>query len=324
MSFNCRLLLCILMASTAVMNHPANDYPALPVNPTTAERGPAMQKLMLLLTTVLLACWIVPPGAALAQTTADTLIWRPRISPTDVPKAATPPPSCDDNSIETTSCVQSPLDTTKPIDLRPSYVYKLTLPYDCSDGVIKADVTWQGATVPQLSIGGTSYPLGSGNQAEIQANFSNGSVPTVVLKNPGSRMMRISRFGATMGCNVRSSVTRVWVDDNVRENDLKGMRIHVAFSVQNQKGMDSTVVAYFSNQNGDKLFRSSGKQLAVRRTFRPTYGGSSYADVALFMPYRDIPGSRGANALRFRIRLTDDASGGFFGRSEYVNFTLTR
>jgi hypothetical protein len=283
-----------------------------------------MSKLMLVVITILLAGWMVPPGAALAQTADGALVWRPRISPTDVPKAASPPPSCDDNPNDNIGCTQSPLDTTKPIDLQPSSAYNLTLPYQCSDGVIKADVTWQGATVPQLYIGGTSYPLGRANQAEIQASFSNGSVPTVVLKNPGSRVMRISRFGVAMGCNVRSNLTSVWVEHGIQEGNQKGMRIHVDFSVSNQKGIKSRVVAYFSNQNGAKIITSSGKQLAVRKYFTPTYSGSDYKDVTLFMPYRDIPGGRGTHELRFRIRLIDDISGTFFGRSEYVDFELTR
>jgi hypothetical protein len=69
---------------------------------------------------------------------------------------------------------------------------------------------------------------------------------------------------------------------------------------------------------------SNGSQLAARRHFRPTYAGSNYGDFDLFMPYRDIPGAAGVNHLRFRIRLADAASSDFFGRSEYLNFDLTR
>jgi hypothetical protein len=283
-----------------------------------------MSKLMSVMIALLLAGWIAPPGAALAQTAGGELIWRPRVSPTDVPKAASPPPTCDDNPNDNIGCSQSPLDTTKPIDLPPASSYNLTLPYDCSDGLIKVDVTWQGGTVPQLYVGDASYPLGRSNQAEIQASFSNGAVPRVVLRNPGSRVLRISRFGVAMGCQVRSTVTAVWVDHNVRDGDLKGMRIHVAFSVYNQKGVESTVVAYFSNQDGNKITNSRGGQLAARRNFTPSYSSSVYKDVALFMAYRDIPGGRGTHNLRFRIRLVDKASSAFFGRSEYMNFSLDR
>jgi hypothetical protein len=128
----------------------------------------------------------------------------------------------------------------------------------------------------------------------------------------------------SISANVRSNVTNVWVEHSVREGNLKGMRIHVAFSVYNQKDMTTRLVAYFSNQNGDKIRTSSGSQLAVRKLIKPTYSNSSYRDVALFMPYRDIPGGSGTHELRFRIRLIDDISGTFFGRSEYLDFELTR
>ena len=131
---------------------------------------------------------------------------------------------------------------------------------------------------------------------------------------------------APNGLSAKAHVQKVWVDHNQYQNSIKGMRIHVRFDVDNFKGYQGSVVAYFYDKNGEPLkdtnqnYNTTGGNVSVGDSFRPPYDNSIYKDYPLFMPYRELHLS-GKHNLKFRIQVhTGNASSKL---SDWFSFTYT-
>jgi hypothetical protein len=87
---------------------------------------------------------------------------------------------------------------------------------------------------------------------------------------------------------------KIWVDYDVAENDRKGMRIHVKFSVSHLKNVDSYLAIYFEKKDGEKLktsntdYQSKSGQVAIYKSLLPSYDETDYNDLQLFMPYNEL------------------------------------
>ena len=103
---------------------------------------------------------------------------------------------------------------------------------------------------------------------------------------------------------VNVTFENLWVDYDVTEDGKKGMRIHVAFTTYNMKGMDAYVAIYFEQKNGQEIkglneaYRSKSGQLAVYKSIKPAYADAVYKDVILFMPYSEINVGTGKHDLK--------------------------
>lgn len=111
----------------------------------------------------------------------------------------------------------------------------------------------------------------------------------------------------------RSSVAaarfdRIWVDYDVTENKRLGMRIHVKFSVDNMKDVDSYLAVHFAKKDGAKLrttnkkFADRNGQIAVYRALKPGFDDTDYDDLTVFMPYDEFQLGRG----KYRLELDAD------------------
>jgi len=96
----------------------------------------------------------------------------------------------------------------------------------------------------------------------------------------------------------------LWVDYNVKENGQLGMRIHVKFTVNNLKGVDSYLAIYFETRDGVRLKDKSQRlysqdgAVAVYRSLKPGYDVTEYDDLTVFMPYDELDLGRGKYELR--------------------------
>ncbi len=121
-------------------------------------------------------------------------------------------------------------------------------------------------------------------------------------------------------------IRKVWVDHNVYENNLKGMKIHVMFDINNLKDESCQAWAFFYFKDGtalpgyNKKYSSVDNKLAMGEDFIPIYESSTFNDFTLFMPYDEIDLS-GSYDLKFHVVL-------FHGNtqldtSDWVYFTYT-
>jgi len=87
---------------------------------------------------------------------------------------------------------------------------------------------------------------------------------------------------------------KMWVDYNVKEDGRLGMRIHVKFSADNLKDIDSYLVVHFEKADGARLLTSNKKfaskdgQVSAYRSIKPGYDETVYKDLDVFMPYEEL------------------------------------
>lgn len=151
----------------------------------------------------------------------------------------------------------------------------------------------------------------SGNSNRVIENDRNSNTTKktdVVKKNNAS-----VKFGNT------------WVDYNVYEKGRLGMRIHVKFSVNNMKDVDSYLAVYFEKADGTKLqtsnrsYSSKNGQVALFRLLKPAYDETEYKDVEVFMPYEELKLDIGKHNLKMDIDLIYQ-DGGLVQHLDYYEF----
>lgn len=92
----------------------------------------------------------------------------------------------------------------------------------------------------------------------------------------------------------RATFDSLWVDFDVSEAGVRGMRIHVSFTVYELKDKDAYLAIFFEDDIGDRLrdnnskFTSSGGDVALYQSLKPQYNPADYKDLQVFMPYSEL------------------------------------
>ncbi len=121
-------------------------------------------------------------------------------------------------------------------------------------------------------------------------------------------------------------IHKVWVDHNVYEDGVKGMRVHVKFSVYGMKGKSGQCALYFYDNQGESLrdinqrYRTSNGNVATHDDFTPGYENTIYNDFDVFMPYSELHITR-SGSYKFDVIV-------WYGQKElaessWVGFTYT-
>ncbi|MFI5188565.1 MAG: hypothetical protein ACHQF0_17665 [Chitinophagales bacterium] len=91
-----------------------------------------------------------------------------------------------------------------------------------------------------------------------------------------------------------ATFSKQWIDYDVYEDGVKGMRIHLKFSAYEMKGLESYIAIFFQDDYGNKLkdknqkFYSSGGDVALYKLLNPCCDETVYDDLQLFMPYNEL------------------------------------
>lgn len=86
----------------------------------------------------------------------------------------------------------------------------------------------------------------------------------------------------------------LWVEHNVIENNITGMRVHVSFKAMAMKGMDALVALYFYYDDEEPLidknfkFYTTDANVAAFASIKPNYDPAIYKDFKIFMPYSEL------------------------------------
>lgn len=127
----------------------------------------------------------------------------------------------------------------------------------------------------------------------------------------------------------KASVEKIWVDYGVTENGKTGMRIHVNFTVNGLKGVDSYLAIYFERKNGEKLtntnptYSSKDGQLAVYKSLKPGHDATVYEDAQLFLPYDEIKIGNGVFDMKMDIDVIYK-DGGVYQHLQWYEFVFRR
>lgn len=125
-------------------------------------------------------------------------------------------------------------------------------------------------------------------------------------------------FGAVKAENNNFSIQpdavfeRMWIDYNVMEGDVKGMRIHVKFRIYNLKDMNCNLVVYFLDNNNkplkdyNKKYYSTQGNVAIFEKLKPAYDRTVYDDLQMFLPYKELDLLDGNYNLKLDAKLVFD------------------
>ena len=150
--------------------------------------------------------------------------------------------------------------------------------------------------------------------------------PVFTPPKPKPTPKPVAKTAAEIARDADLQVNDIWIEHNVMEGLIKGMRIHIKFTVSNLKGKECYTSAQFFYQNGDRLkdfnkkyFTTNGYVATHEEYFTPSYDSSTFKDLTLFLPADELHLGKGEYKLKFHV--------GFFyeghqiGLSDYVNFT---
>lgn len=134
----------------------------------------------------------------------------------------------------------------------------------------------------------------------------------------------------TIGVYAQSAViNKAWLEHDVTENGVKGMKIHVNFNAKNMKGKQGKVCVYFQYPKGTGLNDTNGKycttdgKVSVSGDFRPGYDNTVYNDFAVFMPINEIHMKKGKLTYYCLIKIYHTPTKSFLTGPTYLTFTGT-
>ena len=197
----------------------------------------------------------------------------------------------------------------------------------------EVEVYWKGQwyTATILAKEGGKYRVhykGYGNEWDewighkrLRATVNNANSANQAQPNPATVVPQSEPLG---------SFSKGYVEHNVYENGIKGMRLHFWFRISNAYDLSCRAVAYFNYKNGVKLKARSSKysttdgQVSVEAPFTPKFDPVDYNDFQLFMPYDELNMSPGYSELKFQVKLYDNYRKKFFATSNYYDFNLTK
>ena len=128
-----------------------------------------------------------------------------------------------------------------------------------------------------------------------------------------------------------ASFDKLWVDYDITEDGLKGMRIHIKFTTYQMKDMDAYLAIYFeySNEQGGTLkdkngkFNSTAGDVALYKSINPQYDPAVYDDLQVFMPYSELDLDPGSYELTMDVKLIYK-TGGEIQHLTYYDFEYTK
>ncbi|MEO7983320.1 MAG: hypothetical protein ABI688_04485 [Bacteroidota bacterium] len=122
----------------------------------------------------------------------------------------------------------------------------------------------------------------------------------------------------------RATFDSLWVDYDVKENDVLGMMLHFKFTAYDMKDTQAAVAVYFeyNDERGGILkdknqqYSSSGGDVAVYKDVKPGFSPAYYDDLQVFMPYNELDLAPGTYQLLMDTKLIYSRGG------LIANFTL--
>jgi len=144
---------------------------------------------------------------------------------------------------------------------------------------------------------------------DVKLIYKAGGLISELTKKPFNYKKGASVNNNKNSDDVTFKVTRKWIDYNVSEDGVKGMRIHVHFEVTGLRGVDSLLAVRVMKENGDILMNSNSSysnndgELEVAFSMKPGFETTVYKDADVFLPYNQIIVSRGKWDLKLDIDL---------------------
>ena len=131
-------------------------------------------------------------------------------------------------------------------------------------------------------------------------------------------LLILTSFGAVKAENKSSSTQpdavfeRIWIDYNITEGGVKGMRIHVKFQAHGLKDTNCNLVIYLLDNNNkplkdyNKKYYSTQGTVAIFEKLKPGFDRTVYNDLQMFLPYQELDLLDGNYSLKMDVKLVYD------------------
>lgn len=144
----------------------------------------------------------------------------------------------------------------------------------------------------------------------------------VIKSESYTKRIEITQYGNT---SPSADIESIWMDHNVYQNGVPGMKIHVKFTVENMNG--KTIYAYALFYWGDNitpLHDSYGNNLSFYGYGTPSYDSARFKDFTIFVPYLglNMQPRQGSVDLSFDISIRT-SSGTELDRDNNTHFTFS-
>ncbi len=110
--------------------------------------------------------------------------------------------------------------------------------------------------------------------------------------------------------NSYAVIDNAWIDHNVYENGVKGMRIHINVAVHYALNHKVGVAIYFSYKNGNKLKDYNGSykifsdgNVGIYDTDNATYESTRWKDWTIFFPYSELHMESGCKDVPLQVNI---------------------
>ena len=127
----------------------------------------------------------------------------------------------------------------------------------------------------------------------------------------------------------KAVITKKWIEHNVMENGVKGLRIHLTLDVEGMQGKTGCVLAYLESPKGtgvpdqNKKYYTQNGMVCTSEDFTPRYTSSTYSDFTLFFPLEELHLKPGKHTYYFDLRVLDKTTNNFLNGETYVEFSGT-
>ena len=194
------------------------------------------------------------------------------------------------------------------------------------------------------------------NQAKILASNINSFTlnaneifqSNVILKNPNDTNTFIPQLSSTQPSTdsiknienvdrtnineISCEIDNLTTEEDVYENNMKGMNIHFFLKVNNMLNRNGQCAVFFYYENGaplkanDSNYTTTGGHVYTAEKFIPTYTNCIYNDFKIFIPYEALNLVKGDSySLKASVYVYDISDGNnrqLLKQSDFVHFTL--
>jgi hypothetical protein len=107
-------------------------------------------------------------------------------------------------------------------------------------------------------------------------------------------------------------INNVWIDNDVCKGNLKGVRIHTAFNIENLKDKTCSIgIKFYNDLDNTQLRDTNGYYgtdgyVVIRDYFIPPLVSSYQNDWAIFIPYDEFHMNAGTAFIKFKVAIIDD------------------
>lgn len=122
----------------------------------------------------------------------------------------------------------------------------------------------------------------------IDRNSSSSSRSDFFIIKSGNytKRINITQFGDS---SPKAEIERIWMDHNTTQNGVRGMKIHIQFTVDNMKGKTIYAYAFFYwGDNVTPLHDQYNNNLSFYGYGTPNYDSSRFEDFCIFVPYSGL------------------------------------